>query len=146
MTKRISICDILYKLTEIRETYCETTKTYEDLVCWVNHCVKQTINTDEDKATYSLHYNNCSIEYLTEHLLFSIIKDELDDDGNHTGISYDVAISVQPYLKNFFGVDRLGVLKVAVRLLEEDLSEVSTEISKDIDAWCRNVSLVLNNV
>jgi hypothetical protein len=144
MSYRTSVREILYKLTEIKETYCETNKTFDDLFVWVNHCIRQTINTEGDPATYKLNYNDCSIEYFTEHLLFSIIKNELNAEGAHTGVSYDVAIDVQPYLKNFFGIDRLSFLKEAVRLLDEDLVEVSEEISKDIEAWCQNVTLVFS--
>ena len=144
MVNKTSVHDILYKLKEIKETYCETTKTFDDLIIWVNHCVEQTINTKDDRAKYKLYYDDCSIEYFTEHLLFSIIKNELTGDGGHTGVSYDVAISLEPYLKSFFGVDRLGVLREAMRLLEEDLSEVSAEIAKDIEAWCQNVTEVFN--
>jgi len=144
MSNKISVRDILYKLTEIKEDYCGSTKTFDDLFVWVSHCVRQTINTEGQKETYKFYYNDCNIEYFTEHLLFSIIKNELTTEGSHTGISYDVSISMQPYLKNFFGVDRLGVLREAIRLLEEDLSEVSTEISTDIEAWCQNVSAIFN--
>ena len=132
------------KITEIQSLYCDKLTTVKDLSNWVTTCVQKSMGLTDEESISIFHYNNCSIEYLTELLLFSVIKSEIDGEGNYTGITYDVTLSVKPYLKDYFGVDRLEFLKKAVRLLEEDLTEVSDSITKDIDAWCQNVELVFS--
>jgi len=138
------VYNIHTKITEIQNLYCDKLTTVEDLNKWVTTCVHRSIGLTDEESVSSFYYNNCSIEYFADLLLFSIIKSEVDVEGNYTGITYDVALSVKPYLKDCFGVDRLGFLKVAVRLLKDDLTEVSDNITKDIDAWCQNVELVFS--
>lgn len=65
-----------------------------------------------------------------DNLLFSVIKSEQNAEGEPTGITYDIAINVQPYFRAYFGVDRIPVLQQAMQLLNEDLREVSEEISE----------------
>jgi hypothetical protein len=138
------VYNIHTKITEIQNLYCDKLTTVEDLNKWVTTCIHRSVGLIDEESVNSFYYNNCSIEYFADLLLFSIIKSEVDVEGNYTGITYDVALSVKPYFKDCFGVDRLRFLKEAVRLLEEDLTEVSDNITRDIDAWCQNVELVFS--
>jgi hypothetical protein len=140
------ISKLIETLTKICLDYGSIQSGKEDLISWVNDCIKTSLDLPTRELKKSFKYNDCSIEYITENLLFSVVKGEQDADGLPTGITYDIAINVRPYFKAFFGVDRIPFLRKAVRLLDEDLNEISYEICDDIDQWCENVEQVFKNL
>ena len=145
MTKINSVIDALAEINKIQSSYCLAETTEEQLIKWINNCVRLSI-VDEPERKETFKYSGCRIQYLKKLTLFSLVKTKTDCDGYPTGVSYDIGIAVQPYLVMFFGTDRLPVLKQAVQLLDEDLEEISQKIFEDISAWCRNVDSVCNQL
>lgn len=139
------LLDTLEKLLEIQEAYCVRETSADELQQWVSDCIFNSIYEDSPARKNKINYNNCSIEFLYNCLLFSVIKNETDD-GFFTGVSYDIAISLKPYLYDFFGTDRIPVLKAAVSLLAEDIEEISSKLAGDIHDWSENVALVFSGL
>jgi hypothetical protein len=126
--------------------YCCEQTSKEELSAWINDCINLSLSLSTRQPRKNFLYNDCRIEYLVDNLLFSVIKSEQNAEGEPTGITYDIAINVQPYFRAYFGVDRIPVLQQAMQLLNEDLREVSEEISDDIDQWSENIEHVFMNV
>lgn len=146
MITKSPLLNTLAKLLEIQEEYCVQEVTIDDLQNWVSNCIYTSIYDDDvQKEKIKITYNDCSIEYLYNCLLFSIVKNETED-GFLTGVSYDVAISLKPYLHGFFGTDRIPILKAAMTLLSEDIEEVSAKLAGDIHDWSENVALVFSGL
>ena len=143
MGNTTKVVSVLTEINNICEAYCSDATTQEELVKWINNCLKLTI-TGELGIKQSFKYEECHIEYFKQLLLFSIVKSESDNDGYPIGITYDIAISIKPYLVMFFGTENIEVLREAVQLLEEDLSEISLKICEDITTWGQNVEAVFN--
>jgi len=145
MGSNTKVADVLTEINSIYANYCSDKTTQEDLVHWINNCLKLTI-TGELETRQSFKYEECHIEYFKQLLLFSIVKSESDNDGYPTGITYDIAISIKPYLMMFFGTENVDVLRDAVQLLDEDLNEISAKLYEDIDLWGQNVAAVFNRL
>ena len=145
MTSIIKVTDVLTEINNIYANYCSDKTTQKDLIHWINNCIKLTI-TDELQDRQSFKHEECHIEYFKHLLLFSIVKSESDNDGYPTGITYDIAISIKPYLMMFFGTENLDVLRDAVQLIDGDLDEISAKLYEDIYMWGENVAAVFSRL
>lgn len=133
------------KINDIYREYCGRRTTQEELNSWIKLCITQSIlDAEELKTTFN--YEEAHIEYFKSLKLFSVIKSEHEFDGSLKGITYDISICLKPYLLTFFGTDHLGVLKEAIHSLEDEVDDLSKQISDDIDTWCKNVECVFNAI
>jgi hypothetical protein len=133
--------DLRRRLQDIDEEYTITELTRDNLIRWITDCIQNSIKKQKYSVNSAVTYKDCRIEYLQKQLLFSLII-----PGDASGVLYDVAINVQPYLKTYLGTDNLNILNNVLTLLDSDVRSLSEELCEDIDEWCDNITYVFNAV
>lgn len=116
--------------------------TYGDLVEWIYSCVTESLiesYPNESKETYL--YQDCTVEYLTHPMVFSLLKPKEKFTQTQVGQGlHEVSIWLASYLKANYGQTTLDTLKKELFFSDIDLRELSVEIAEDINSWCANIS------
>lgn len=129
---------VLKDINNIKNSYCDTVTSKEQLKEWIIDCIQITIK-DKKQEYEALIYLNCHIKYFKNLMLFSLIKTKVDSDGYTTGVSNEVGINMEPYFYKHFGTDRLNILKKTIQIIRLEMEDIANDITYDIDKWCKNI-------
>lgn len=143
MSERTNPSIVIEKL--VKEYYLKA-GTYGELVEWVYKCVTESLvesYPNDAKETYL--YQDCIIDYLTNPMVFSLLKPKEKVTQNQVGDGFhEVSIWLASYLKANYGQTTLDTLKKELFFSDIDLRELSAEIAEDINLWCANISKLEN--
>jgi hypothetical protein len=133
-----------FVIGELVRKYCQDEGTFEDLVKWIYSCIAKSLYKNSYlklKLTYT--YEECTIKYLKDTMIFSITKVKDFDDGKTLSENiYEVGVWVSAYLLSNYGDPVAERLAKDLLFSETDLYDLSKEISEDVEGWCKNIENV----
>jgi hypothetical protein len=139
MSEKTNPSVVIEKL--IKEYYLKA-GNYKELVEWIYNCLTESlIESYPANAKETYLYQDCIIEYLTNPMVFSLLKPKEKVTQTQVGKGfYEVSIWLASYLKAYYGQTTLEILRKVLFFSDIDLRELSLEIADDISSWHANIS------
>lgn len=125
----------------IKEYYLKA-GNYKELVEWIYNCLTESlVESYPANAKETYLYQDCTIDYLTHPMVFSLLKPKEKVVQTQVGEGFhEVSVWLASYLKANYGQTTLDTLKKELFFSDIDLRELSLEIADDISSWHANIS------